>query len=65
MKPLGEDAIVFDLGFDDLVELTGIEIGDAGDPGIRRFRGDDVVLFRCGQNVVSAVGRNHVDSRVL
>ena len=45
MNPLGEDAVVFDLGFYDLVKLAGVKVGDSGDPRIRGLGHDDVVPF--------------------
>jgi len=46
------------------IELACIERGNAGDPGIRRLRDDEIVAFMRGEQEVSGIVEDHVHARI-
>ena len=65
MKPLAKEAVGLEPLGGDLEEVLREEIGNTCDPGIRRFRDDNVVSRFAALQLVSRVAENELDALVL
>ena len=65
LNPLREDPIWIENLGRPVVKLRGEKAGDTGDPWIRRFGDDDIVLFARDIHVVSRIVEDHMDLRVF